>query len=63
MTDTHYAVTWHARGSTQSHETPVMIVDGYSTVDDIPAIIAASRTGRPDDGELVIVESYRQVTA
>lgn len=42
--------------------TRVMIVPGYTTVDDIPTIIAVSRTGRPSDAEFIRIVSREEIT-
>lgn len=53
-----YAVKWHTPGNeSMTHSSNVLIVDGYSTMEDIPRIIATARTGDPNLAYLIIVDS------
>lgn len=57
-------VTWHVSGMDReedSHTSSVALIEGYSTLVDIPKIIATTRTGDPKLAHLVIVDSMTRV--
>lgn len=58
---TRYEVRWHIVGSDVRGTAQVLITPGYTTVDDIPAIIATARTGRPSDGRYLIIDETREL--
>lgn len=62
---TIFEVAWHTpnleRSGRDSHLSTVAVIDGYSTMADIPKIIATKRTGDPSLAYLVIVDSTRAV--
>jgi hypothetical protein len=59
-----YDVDWHIPlfGAVIRHASTVRITEGYTTVEDIPKIIAVSRTGDPSLAHLVIVDKVTEVT-
>lgn len=57
MTTTVYNVRWHAGHDGAPQRSLVAVTEGYSTVDDIPRIIAVKRTGDPGLAYLVTVDS------
>lgn len=46
--------------SAAEYEQPVQIIPGYTTEEDIPKIIAVSRTGRPDDAMFIRVMEVKR---
>jgi hypothetical protein len=59
---TMYTVAWHWRTEpTRAYRDTVRIIDGYTTTDDIPRILAVKATGRVSDAaEVVIVSTQLQ---
>jgi hypothetical protein len=54
-----YDVVWHLPGKDQDYLQSVQIIPGYTTVADIPVIIAVSRTGRQSDAGFILVDSAK----
>jgi hypothetical protein len=59
---TLYDVSWHVLTVPTEFRTRVSIREGYSTVEDIPKILAVARTGRADNASVIVVDSMREVT-
>lgn len=58
-----YDVEWRTVGTSWvgHHHTRVAIIPGYTTVEDIPKIIAVSRTGRPSDASVIEIIHVEEV--
>lgn len=59
---TRHEVRWHIVGSDVRGTAHVVITPGYTTKDDIPAIIATARTGRPSDGRYIVIDETRSLS-
>lgn len=65
MSGKTYEVEWTILGLEDSfapQTTRVKIIEGYTTVDDIPTILAVRRTGRPKDAVFIKTLAMREVT-
>lgn len=56
-----FKVTYKIGDADQLYTDTVVIIDGYSTVDDIPKIIAVKRTGNPKDAVFIGVQSKERL--
>lgn len=56
-----YRVTWHVKGTKTSHTSQVLIVDGESTVKDIPVILAIRYLDGRQDAKRIVVDNKIKV--
>jgi len=57
---TDYRVKWHATPG-RDFESSVTIIEGYSTLADIPKIIAVARTGNPADAAVITIDQITRL--